>query len=208
MANAFFHLTSRKWKYDNFNPETDLSEYQNLYEEWVYYLTTNKDRGSKISETLRKEDHSKYYTKEIRDNHSKKLKGRNLIRKNKIICVETQQIFDSTILAKKWLSENNLKGDIGKCLTEKSPIFTAGGYHWAYLKDASYLESLKEFIGKERQTVQNRSRNQKKVYCIETQETFQSVKKATDKYGITIYNALKDKSKVDVNKRHWVYLEG
>ena len=27
LANAFFHLAYRKWKYKDFNPETDLSEY-------------------------------------------------------------------------------------------------------------------------------------------------------------------------------------
>lgn len=27
LANAFFHLVARKWKYEDFDPETDLSEY-------------------------------------------------------------------------------------------------------------------------------------------------------------------------------------
>lgn len=35
LSVAFFQLVNRRWKYEDFNPETDLSEYQKIYEEYI-----------------------------------------------------------------------------------------------------------------------------------------------------------------------------
>lgn len=105
-----------------------------IYEKWIRYLENDDSRKHKISESIKKQNHSKHYTKEVRERHSLALKGRNF-KGTPIICIETQQIFDSTTLATKWLRSKGLRGDIFKCLKEKSLIYTAGGYHWARLKD-------------------------------------------------------------------------
>lgn len=35
LSNALFHLTNRRWNYINFDPKTDLSEYQFIYETYI-----------------------------------------------------------------------------------------------------------------------------------------------------------------------------
>lgn len=52
----------------------------------------------------------------------------------KIICVETNTIYDSISSAKRWLESLNKRGDISQCL-KKGKNSTAGGYHWEYVEE-------------------------------------------------------------------------
>ena len=52
----------------------------------------------------------------------------------KIICVETNTIYDSISSAKRWLESLNKRGDISQCL-KKGKNSTAGGYHWEYIEE-------------------------------------------------------------------------
>lgn len=49
LSNAFFHLTYRTWKYENFDPLNVLNEYQNIYEEYKEAFSNDKDRLFKVS---------------------------------------------------------------------------------------------------------------------------------------------------------------
>ena len=48
------------------------------------------------------------------------------IKRTKVICIETGQVFNTVKEAKQWLG----KGDIRSCLKGRQK--TAGGYHWMY----------------------------------------------------------------------------
>mgnify|MGYP002513716939 CR=1 FL=1 len=48
----------------------------------------------------------------------------------RVRCIETGQVFDSIVEAKKWLG----KGDIKSCLADRQK--TAGNYHWEYVEES------------------------------------------------------------------------
>lgn len=52
----------------------------------------------------------------------------------KIICVETNTIYNSISSAKRWLNSIDIKCDISQCL-KRGEDSTAGGYHWKYVEE-------------------------------------------------------------------------
>lgn len=134
-------------------------------------------------------------------------------RKIMIICIETQQLFESTKDVEKTFGF--FKGSIRRVLNfpEKSNNLF-GGYHWAYVDDVEKIKSMENFIGKPSETKEERreriaakirqnsrprtysqeyrevlsKRSSKSVVCIETQEIFRSGKEAVralKKFGVT-----------------------
>lgn len=158
---AFFSLVSRKWSYKNFNPETDLKYYQSL-------LKLKNKQISKSNKGRKRSD-------EFRLKRSLYMKGRKLPASSekkfkKVICIETQQIFNSLIDADKWIGAS-----IIHALKHYNNQQTVKGYHWAYLDDIQTQNKLKEFIGKN-----PHKRKYIKVKCVELDLDFNSIAEATN----------------------------
>lgn len=66
----------------------------------------------------------------LTDEHKRKLSESNN-KKRRVICVETQQIFESIIMATKWVGLKSPASINRCCLGERS---TAGNYHWEYFE--------------------------------------------------------------------------
>lgn len=122
----------------------------------------------------------------------------------KVICIETQQVFNSTTLADEYM---HFKKDTVRHAIYNNKI--THGYHFAYLDDIYAQESLKEFVNRDPESAEERhirlskinkeaqtkrvyskeyreiisKRSSKPVICIETQQVFKS--------GIEAFNTLK-----------------
>ena len=117
-------------------------------------------------------------------------------KKRKIICIETQDIYDSIISAQKAIGVT----DINSCLSGRQS--TVGGYHWAYLDDEVKIQELSEFIGRPKSEFYAT----RKVLCVETGVMYESVKAAEDFGGSSVWNCLKGISKT-AGGYHWEYVE-
>lgn len=112
LANAFFHLTYRKWKYENFDP-TQLYNYNKMYENWCKN-TSKIMKGKKISEETRKKM-SKPRSEEFKNHLSLILKGRSKPNLSKILKGRPKPEVSLALKGKPkpWVSEN-LKGKENK----------------------------------------------------------------------------------------------
>lgn len=74
-----------------------------------------------------------HQSKEAREKISQSLKGNNRAVKNKVMCIETGIIYESTVDAanKTGISRST----IGKVCNGVKYCKTAGGYHWKFLKE-------------------------------------------------------------------------
>lgn len=117
-------------------------------------------------------------------------------RKRKIICIETQKVYESITSAVNEIG--NI--DIMYCLSNNCDS-TAGGYHWSYIDDTKRIEKLKKFIGAEKCYKYNKAR---KVVCAETGVIYDSITKAESFGGKTIWACLNKKNKT-ANGYHWYY---
>ena len=70
-----------------------------------------------------------HHTEGSKQKLSKSHKGIKPVNCRKIICIETNEIFNSIAEASRIKNINN----IGKCLKDNK--YTAGGYHWQYIKE-------------------------------------------------------------------------
>ena len=89
-------------------------------------------------------------------------------KKKAVLCVETNQIFDSIKAASRWAGVS--KSLISRVLSNKK--LTAGGYHWKILED--YYADANERIPKKTA-----------IMCVETGEVFPMVKTAAEWAGVT-----------------------
>ena len=71
LVNAFFHLTSRKWKLEDFDPEVDLENYQILYEEWCKNLNPMR-KWENFEDVIARISKDNLYNYYIIEGHSKK----------------------------------------------------------------------------------------------------------------------------------------
>jgi len=154
LENAFIRMTSRKYKLGTFNPNVELSEYNNLYEDWIKGMSDRKKGKSAYWNIGLKR------SEEQKRNQSKKTKGRHLhpetefkkghkfpkeiidkcanAHKKKVVCVETGEIFDGIIDATNKYKVNF----ISACC--KGRVLTAAGYHWQYLEDYIQGKPIRE----------------------------------------------------------------
>ena len=112
----------------------------------------------------------------------------------KIVCVETGEIFQSVVDASK-----KIGGKIISSNVLKDQHYTRGGYHWMYLDD--YKKSISISIPNKRPG------NKKRIICIETKESFESIINASYKYNVDsseIVKCCKDYSKT-AKGYHWAY---
>lgn len=134
----------------------------------------------------------KHLSKEHKENLS-------LLHSKKVICIETQQIFNSAIEAKKLLNVSNISK---VCHKQKK---TAGGYHWAFADDLETINNLKQFIGKDK--FKKEQHYYKKVLCIETGIIYNSAKEAKIATGFTHIDACCRDQRRTAGGYHWKYIK-
>jgi len=99
---------------------------------------------------------------------------------SQVICIETQQIFNSASEAAEQLHMN------ASCISAAAHKGGyGGGYHWARIKDQEMIQALKAFVGKPRLEERPATlKNQKRVRCIELNIIFPSQKDAAAHFNI------------------------
>lgn len=135
--------------------------------------TTNKENSNnELSKKHCSESHKgNIFSDEHKRNIGEANKGKHT---TKVYCIELNKVFDSIKEANEIF--NISKGNIAYVCNGKAK--TAGGYHWMYYED--YLnnpEKAKEIINEGKS-------NDKKVYCIELDRVFNSIKEASEELGI------------------------
>lgn len=151
-----------------------ISYYDAVKNKEFYNITHGGDGGNTIAG----------YSDEERSQHSKNLskafkgvinQGKNNPMAKKVICLNTMQIFDTTVEAGKFY--NIPEGKIQKaCKTEKSRVHTAGidtetgeKLQWRYYiedEEYTYIPYTREYPTK-------------KVYCFENNSVYKSAKEAS-----------------------------
>lgn len=103
LANAFFRLTNRKWKYTEFNPEIDLEKYQELYE----FYKRNRDKVQ-FAKIMREKMTGNQYRRGFKDTeeHKKAIGDANRHPRSK----ETKLKISNTWKIKASIEGNNVKG--------------------------------------------------------------------------------------------------
>ena len=211
LANGFFHLTSRKWKYEEFNPELDLSEYQKLHEEWRKSMAQEESRkirckqlftGVKFPpEVIAKRKHP------VLDSTKKLISENN---PNRIIVqnLETGEVFKSASEVCRHynspLSDTVMKSVKASLVRDNRKAF---GYHWISLKE----NNNNPYSSEERAFILNEIKNKiqitnNSIICIETQQIFKNIASANKwlKNG-NIYDCL-TKQYYFSGGYHWAYL--
>lgn len=97
---------------------------------------------------------------------------------HKIICLETQKMFNSIEEAKDFYGLKSGSG-IGRCL--KYQRGTSGGYHWflydEYIKlDALQIEEI--LLTEKNKKLKNNRKNGKRIICVELSKIFDSIEEA------------------------------
>ena len=110
--------------------------------------------------------------------------------KRKVICIETQEVFESVHAACQ------INKHVADCLSGQR--HTASGYHWAYLDDEQRQQELDVYIGKPPASLkeQGLTKRARPVVCIETGEEFETVQKPIKVYGQSVRAALDGKCKL------------
>lgn len=212
LANAFLHLVNRKWKYIEFNPETDLEYFQYIREEFCKNL--NNLRGYEnfkdICLRISKKDLNQYY---IIEDHSKEDTEKHFNIKDTSFCrllnyynVHKFMTPQETKIKFKEL-ENEIEYIkylyIEKDYTRQS---LANIYNLnletmsKFLKIYNIRKPRKEKIEKIKIGLK------KPVKCLETGEIFESIAEATLKYPkASISECLRGKQ-LTAGGLHWEYI--
>ena len=165
-----FYNAIQKYGWDSFTQEilaNDLTrdEANFLEEQYIQYFNTVEDGYN-----IKSGGQNNYYSED-----SKKKMSDSCKTKRKIICVETQKIFDSAMEIERELFYKNT--NIIACCKNKN--VTAYGYHWQYLED---------FLNQKQPKKDARMRA---VYCLEKDETFISAAEASRQTGVPRPNITK-----------------
>ena len=115
----------------------------------------------------------------------------------KVICLETGETYDSVRKAKKVVGG----GSISACCNGEQVI--AGGYHWMYYDE--YLKASKEEINAIKNKKGGKDTKPRKVTCVETGKTFDSIKEAEEWLGLTGIGACCRGKCETIGKLHWMY---
>ena len=169
----------------------------------------------------------KKLSNESKEKISKSKIGKPSKKAKEIICIETQTIYKSSCEAAKILGF--AQSSINECCNGK--LKTVNGYHFCFTSNLDMQNCTSKFIGQQSYSdntaKENRSKSmkqswasgkikshsQRKIICIETQEIFDSLTAAADKYKVkvsTICCCLTGKSKsagkLNGQKLHWRYI--
>lgn len=184
-----FWSAIQKYGWDNFDHEIleeglqTVSEANAREKYWISYYNTyvndpnsqgyNVTRGGDGGDSARCD-----YVRE-------KLRAKAV--KRKVICIETQEIFESVHAACQ------INKHVANCLNKQR--HTASGYHWAYLEDKQRQLELKDFIGQPPQSLKDvgLSKRARVVVCLDTGEEFATIQKAVKAYGQSVRAVLEGK---------------
>lgn len=187
LENAFLHLTSYKWSYKNFNPKTDLNNYQSIYEEFYLYRaeSTHKYWQSKDKEYINN------WKKHMSESHKKKAKEESIRIKNISLLISKEK--------RKIMSDSMLHSRGFQSLEERSKIITKEKLFKYYIEENHYrketckyfnicdsmLDQLLNLYSLHKKESYNKgvSKNCKKVQCIETGMIFNSTIEAGKFYN-------------------------
>lgn len=131
-----------------------------------------------------------------------KIGKRNESACRKVICIETQQIFDSTVDAAKFVG---IKQSTMVTCCKHYKYHQSKGYHFAYLDDNCTIKELSKYIGKERYSDKRAKNNissqlkkrhkeglmpenvnKKKVICLTTNKIFDSLAEASKHGNVSV----------------------
>ena len=125
-------------------------------------------------------------------------------KKKRIICIETNKIYDS--IAEAADSVNVNRSSISNVCRGAHSI--AGGYHWAYYDD--YIKDPNKYNKLVKQNKSNyNSTKPKKVLCVETGVIYNSATEAANSINInrsSVSKVCKGKQKT-AGKLHWKYID-
>lgn len=138
LANAFFHLVARRWKYEDFDPEIDLSEYQDLYEIYCRGISEDKERYKKSSKSLKGIKRSQEFINKIKNIPRTDFVKNKISESRSVYMVqnlETGEIFQNASKA----SLKIINKETPSILDSAKKVFkgfdsTAYGFHWMILK--------------------------------------------------------------------------
>ena len=189
----------------------DLSQYLDLgwkilskNERVKLWRLRNNDKVKEAKKVYAKE-HKEALTKYKQDYYQKNkekikaqckqkyIKSPNGYRKQ-IICIETQEIFNSITEA-----QNKYGKGIDKCLIGQCK--SARGYHWAFVNDLQTQELYRQFIGS------SKNNKIKSVRCIETNIIYSSASEAFKVTGIYHIDACCRGERLKAGGYHWEYLQ-
>lgn len=117
-ADAFPELVS-EWDSSNILQPTDVAPHSNKKVKWICSKCGHRWETSVNNRA------SGYGCKECY------IKNRPIVNNRKVICVETQETFESIAEASRKMSV--LRSAISNCLSGR--VKSAGGYHWKYIED-------------------------------------------------------------------------
>ena len=112
----------------------------------------------------------------------------------KVICIETQKVYDSISIAERETEATNVSLVV---LKERE---TSGGYHWDYYEEGKFYD-LNDYI-------QERiAYNQRKVICINTGKVYKSITEATNATGANNISKVCNGKSFDTKGLQFAYYE-
>ena len=147
-------------------------------------------KGKKMSEEARKKmsearkgktspmygkKHTEEARKKMSENHAN-VKGKNSPSAKRIYCIELDKYFDSIVEASEYIGCT--KGNISNVLSPNKNNKIAKGYHWLYAEDVN-----KENINRVMSEEYNTRDNAIKIYCVELDKYFYTIKEASEYVG-------------------------
>ena len=174
---------------------------------WNHGLTKETNESlRKASERMKGFKHTEETKNKLKATAQKRKDDYYNYLNKKVLCVETDIIYDSLKEAAKAVG---LKAatSISACLVGKTN--TAAGYHWAYADDYKKIQLLSVYKNKAK--VIHNGHSCRKIYCVELNIVFESIKSAAEYLNITagsIRNCLtKHNSKYTGGGYHWEYVK-
>jgi len=172
---------------------------------WNNFTKTILEDNLTIEEANKKEE---YYIKlynTIEDGYNLKTGGLNNLfseesrikmsksctSKKEILCIETGKVYPSAKEIERLFGYAN--ANIIACCRGK--LYTAYGYHWKYANDENYIIQ--------------RNKNSRPVFCIELNQTFESIAEASRQTGANSHSigyCCRGKTKT-AGGYHWKYVE-
>lgn len=180
--------------------------YRKCYTKGRHLTDEEKQHLREINLGIKHMPHSDETKKKLSEKAKQRKASSYDIHRVKILCVETDIIYNSLIEAAKAVG---LKAttSISACLAGKAN--TTAGYHWAYADDYKKIQLLS--IYKNKAKVIHNGHSCRKIYCVELNIVFESIKSAAEYLNITagsIRNCLvKHSSKYTGGGYHWEYVK-
>lgn len=184
--------------------KSNQREYGYNIENGGHINCVNKETKLKISKTMKEKETFKNNPNCFKKGQKSPMKGKKHSEKtklkikekrekqvmlsNKILCVETNEIFDSANEVEK--KKNFSAKYIRTSCNDKN---TAYGYHWKYIKPKKRKKS--------------KHKNSKIVLCIETNEKYLSITEAQRKTNIKHIRDVCIGKRKSAGKLHWKFIE-